>query len=238
MPTRRFLFSMILAFISTLCVAAQEFKPPVTLLQLIASPQSFDGKRVLVFGYCRLEFEALAIYLNKEDYDYDLGNSVWLDMPMDEITPEKQAIEYCLVDGTFNRANRGHFGMFQGAIEGITRYESSPIWRQPPVRVDLGAGHALSGMKKAEAVVKQLGYKNPCTDRAGKPSKAGKEFKDHFYSCLLDAHSPAFGVVVLLHKKDGRLTVEPRNWKLSRETMLRQAELHHELKEAFAAPSH
>src|SRR5262245_20528668 len=103
----------------------QEVSP--TLLQLLATPAQYNGRQVEVLGYCRLEFEGLAIYLSKEDYTYGLGNMVWLDFQKQEdITPQRRKIEYCLVQGTYNAKDRGHMGLFIGAIENIKRYEPWP----------------------------------------------------------------------------------------------------------------
>jgi hypothetical protein len=115
----------------SLAGVAQSSEP--NLLQLLANPEQYHGRNVVILGYCRLEFEGLAIYLHKEDYTYSLGNMVWLEFSsLEEITPERRKIGYCLVQGTYNAKNRGHLGMFFGAIENIKRYESWPP--RPPRR--------------------------------------------------------------------------------------------------------
>jgi hypothetical protein len=97
------------------------------LLQLLTNPEQYDGRRVVVFGYCRIEFESSAIHLHKEDYLHGLGNMVWLDFSsFDDLSPERRKIDYCLVEGTYNAKNHGHMGMFVGAIENIKRYEAWP----------------------------------------------------------------------------------------------------------------
>ena len=98
----------------------------VSILQLIATPQNFHGQSVQVLGYCRLELERTAIYLYKEDHLYGLSNTLWLEMPVKDITPQRQAIRYCMVRGKFNSTNRGHGGLYGGAIEEIViRFEAS-----------------------------------------------------------------------------------------------------------------
>jgi hypothetical protein len=37
------------------------------IVRLIAHPEKFQGKRVLIKGYCRIEFEHSAIYLSEGD---------------------------------------------------------------------------------------------------------------------------------------------------------------------------
>ena len=102
-----------------------------TLLQLLADPAKYHNSKVVVLGYCRLEFEGKAIHLNKEDYVQGLGNMVWLEVARKDITPAREKITYCLVAGTYNAKNRGHKGMFSGAIEQITRYQSWPARSSP-----------------------------------------------------------------------------------------------------------
>ena len=123
----RWLFTFIcLGFLSAEVLADDGLTPSPTLLQLLADPARYHDRRVVVLGYCRLEFEGLAIYLHKEDYTQGLGNMVWLDLERKDITPVRKQISYCLVAGTYSAKNRGHKGMFSGAIEQITRYESWP----------------------------------------------------------------------------------------------------------------
>jgi len=40
----------------------------VSLIQLIANPQAYDGKTVRITGFLHLEFEGNAIYLHNEDF--------------------------------------------------------------------------------------------------------------------------------------------------------------------------
>ncbi len=42
----------------------------VTLVQLIANPEKFDGKSIRVIGFLRLEFEGNVLYLHREDYEH------------------------------------------------------------------------------------------------------------------------------------------------------------------------
>jgi hypothetical protein len=130
----RLLVTLALMVVSAAYAQFPQISP--TLLQILTSPEQYHGRQVQVLGYCRLEFEALAIYLHKEDYTYSLGNMVWLEFSsLEDITPERQKIEYCLVQGTYNAKNRGHFGMFVGAIENIKRYEG---WPPAPPRPSKG----------------------------------------------------------------------------------------------------
>src|SRR4051812_30757429 len=51
-----------------------------SLIELIARPELYDGKRVRVAGFADLEFEGNSLYLSREDYVQMLTrNGVWLD---------------------------------------------------------------------------------------------------------------------------------------------------------------
>lgn len=95
----------------------------VTLVQLIANPQPFDGKLIRVIGFLRIEFEGDVLYLHREDYENAiLGDGIWV-----EVTPEmtKQtkvlSMNYVLLEGVFNSNERGHMGMWSGTISRIRR---------------------------------------------------------------------------------------------------------------------
>src|SRR5947209_18694060 len=54
----------------------------VSLIQLIANPQAYDGKTVRIIGFLHLEFEGNVIYLHNEDFRYGIEkNGLWIDVP-------------------------------------------------------------------------------------------------------------------------------------------------------------
>jgi hypothetical protein len=115
------------ALLLGLCGAVRSAEiPEVSLIQLIASPERYDGKRIMVQGFALVEFEGNALYLHKEDKDFGLSkNAIWLEVPEEkEASWKLHSGSYVLVVGTFRAANRGHWDMFSGAIEGIIRFES------------------------------------------------------------------------------------------------------------------
>lgn len=106
----------------------------VSLVQLIANPQTFDGKKVRLIGFLRLEFEGDAIYLHHEDYEYGItDNALWLDVPkgMTEQQRHDTNMAYVLCEGVIRASRHGHMGLFAGEISDVT-----PI--------QLWAGHARS----------------------------------------------------------------------------------------------
>jgi hypothetical protein len=113
--------------ITILLVAPIQAQEPtdVTLVQLIANPEKFDGRLIRVIGFLRLEFEGNVLYLHREDYENAiLGDGIWVDA-----TPaiRKQSTElnmnYVLLEGVFSSGDRGHMGMWSGTIKQIRRAE-------------------------------------------------------------------------------------------------------------------
>src|SRR5450755_4390302 len=116
------------AFLASLCVAvtmASAAEPlDVGMIQLLATPQKFDGKFIRVDGFLRLEFEGKALYLHKEDYVNGLyRNSVWVDL-LEDKEHMRLNMHYVLIEGVFNAKNHGHMGLFGGSIEKITRAQT------------------------------------------------------------------------------------------------------------------
>jgi hypothetical protein len=102
---------------------------PVSLIQLIATPEQYDGQVVRVIGFVHIEFEGNAIYLHREDYEHNIiGNALWLDHPECVTGAKGKPLisGYALVEGTFNAKNRGHMSLFSGAIVNIKGCHS---WR-------------------------------------------------------------------------------------------------------------
>jgi len=93
-----------------------------SVLQLIARPDLFDGKRVRVIGYIHWEFEGNALYVHAEDERHSLNrNGLWVEMAA-TATPDSACQDrYVLVEGTFRARHHGHLGLWSGAITGITR---------------------------------------------------------------------------------------------------------------------
>jgi hypothetical protein len=109
----------------------------VSMIQLISTPGDFDGKRIIVMGVPRIEFEGNALYLHREDYEHALTkNALWLTATGDQEAAWKLLEgQYVLVEGTFSAKNTGHFGLFSGAIHNITRFHAWPRHPMPKAGV-------------------------------------------------------------------------------------------------------
>lgn len=105
---------------------ANQYAIDVSMVQLLTSPEKYDGKLVRVIGVGNLEFEANHLSLSKEDHTYNTGNSIWIELGEKAISYEeakKYNGKYVIVEGFFDKDDKGHFGMFCGAIKNISRYQ-------------------------------------------------------------------------------------------------------------------
>ena len=102
-----------------------------SIAALIARPEVFDGKAVRIIGFINFEFEGDAIYLSKGDWEHSINrNALWVELSEETVgrsfvggrdgRPNKR---YVIIEGTFRAKNRGHLGLFSGAIEQVTRLQ-------------------------------------------------------------------------------------------------------------------
>ena len=101
----------------------------VSLVELIARPEVYHGRVVRVIGFVNFEFEGNGLYLSREDWERSIyRNGLWIEPPRSVQTdsgPAPTALNrrYVIVEGTFNATHGGHFGMWSGAIERVTRLD-------------------------------------------------------------------------------------------------------------------
>jgi len=102
----------------------------LSIINLIATPEKYHGKVVRVIGVGNLEFEGNAVYLSREDFKYVSNNGLWIELG-EKATPYNEAKKfngkYVIIEGTFDKNDTGHFGMWSGSIKKITRYE---LWEK------------------------------------------------------------------------------------------------------------
>jgi hypothetical protein len=107
----------------------------VSLLQLIAAPDTFEGKYVRIHGFVRIEHEGTAVYLHREDFEHMLTrNGLWL--AANDATPagsrEAQVNgRYAIIEGRFTAKKKGHKGLWSGSLEEITRMDP---WEVPKAK--------------------------------------------------------------------------------------------------------
>ncbi len=96
----------------------------LSMIDLIANPELFDGKKVMVRGYVHFEFEGDAIYLHKEDFLYGISrNALWLSLSSSKRANEFSECQdsYALVRGTFKAGVGGHNDMASGELHDIAK---------------------------------------------------------------------------------------------------------------------
>lgn len=96
----------------------------VSMVDLIANPDLFDGMKVLVAGYVHVEFEGRGIFLHKDDFVFGiLRNGLWLGATK-SVDLTKCQDRYASVRGTFKAGLGGHGGVWSGTLEEVSRCDS------------------------------------------------------------------------------------------------------------------
>ncbi len=100
-----------------------------SLVELIARPELYDGRRIRVIGFINLEFESNHLYLSREDWEHGLFVNGVLVRPPPGLDSDSGPArkrpnrQYVIVEGTFNAHMRGHLGVGSGGIDQITRLD-------------------------------------------------------------------------------------------------------------------
>ena len=97
-----------------------------SLINLIATPKRFNGRKVRVTGYLHLEFEDCVLCLNKEDYTHSINkNAVWADIKtkVNLRKLHKFSDHYVVMEGIFNSTMKGNEALNSGAIQNISRLD-------------------------------------------------------------------------------------------------------------------
>jgi hypothetical protein len=117
------LFVALLLHLGAVGWANAEQPKDVSMIQLIADPQRFDGQSVRAVGFLRLEFEGNAVYLHREDYEKAiLQNGIWIDLTDEQLrSSAKLNNGYVLVEGVFSASKKGHLGIWPGSLQRVSR---------------------------------------------------------------------------------------------------------------------
>jgi hypothetical protein len=102
----------------------------LTMQQLLAKPQRFEGQRVRTTGFLRLEFEANALYQTRDDFSGAvMQHAIWLDLTNAQLRGlSKLNHGQVAVEGTFTAQYKGHGGKWPCALTHITGVR---MWRKP-----------------------------------------------------------------------------------------------------------
>jgi hypothetical protein len=90
-----------------------------SLLELIAVPERFHGKKVRVIGFVHLTFEGNSICPSQETVDR--RDCIFLDI--DKLAEPGFRHGYALLEGRFDGELRGHLGCCSGTILEISRFQ-------------------------------------------------------------------------------------------------------------------
>lgn len=107
----------------------------ISMIQLIANPEKFDGKTVSVVGFLGIEPENERLYLTEEDHQRIFAhNGLWVDLP--SLTGKEQEEldrHYVQIVGTFKQGGRFPYAA-GGGLTDIKR-----CWRWPDIRSEMKA---------------------------------------------------------------------------------------------------
>jgi hypothetical protein len=102
----------------------------VSIYELLARPRDFQGRRVRVVGFVHFEFEGDALYPHREDWQQALTrNGLWIQRPNNAVLALSD--HYVVVEGRFDATSRGHFGMWSGTIDSVTRLDQWGPFARP-----------------------------------------------------------------------------------------------------------
>ena len=114
---------MLFAVVSALlpCAGSQASQRPgneVSLIQLIANPERYEGQTVSVSGFLHLEFEGNFICLHREDCEQHLyQNSLWVNPSADLRSHIHELNDhYITLYGQFTAKRGGHMGLWPGEL--------------------------------------------------------------------------------------------------------------------------
>jgi hypothetical protein len=103
-----------------------EFTPSFS--QLMANSNRYHGKKIRLEGFLHVEFEGNAIYLCKDHADHLIcKEGFWVSFDKKALSFDENAgprhfhRRWVLIEGTFDKDERGHMSAWSGAIQNIDR---------------------------------------------------------------------------------------------------------------------
>jgi hypothetical protein len=86
---------------------------PISMIQVLANPQAFDGKRIAVVGFLGLHKDGNILYLHREDEEmalYKNGLNVDFDSPLTQDDVVRMNMHYVYLGGIFDAHHVGPLG--------------------------------------------------------------------------------------------------------------------------------
>lgn len=98
----------------------------LSMLQLLANPEKYDGDHVRVVGYIHFDSENSAIYLHKEDEEQHLfKNGSWVSLAP-EVSFEGCQDAYVVIEGVYRARTDGRMSRWSGAVTHVTKCQKLP----------------------------------------------------------------------------------------------------------------
>jgi hypothetical protein len=99
----------------------------LSIVNLIATPERYDGEQVQVRGYLHLENNGNALYLNEDDYKNKItANAIWIQFN-EKFAKSKGVLDYdnkyVILIGKFDSGEKGYNGLFSGSIKNVIRMD-------------------------------------------------------------------------------------------------------------------
>jgi hypothetical protein len=122
---------------------SQDQAEPISLIQLVASPEKFNGKLVVVRGFLLIagrphDVVGYILYLHKEDAENNLGNSVVI-VPSEQMKRDQEKIDrmYIQLTGTVRSVRIS--GTADSYVSSVGDITSCTVWSDPshPVALKL-----------------------------------------------------------------------------------------------------
>lgn len=126
-----FLFLINIGSISTIGGEVKTIKN-VSIIELIASPEKFDGELITVTGFTFVSPTRSLMYISHIDYEHNIHyNTIGLALDRIEKRPgyimqknDKVQKQYSIIQGTFNAKRKMGNLIHMGTIEKITRFDA------------------------------------------------------------------------------------------------------------------
>jgi hypothetical protein len=98
----------------------------ISLVQLLANPDKYDGKYVRVTGYVHFEAQANALYLHREDVEHHLlKNGVWVALA-EGVSFDACQDAYVILEGLFRARNTDNARYWSGALTRVAKCQKVP----------------------------------------------------------------------------------------------------------------
>ncbi|MER2998133.1 hypothetical protein [Pontibacter populi] len=121
-----------------LCSSQSEIPDRVSFIKLLANPEDYHGKRVMVTGFLHLDFEDYGLYFSDEHGNYlNSESAFWVDFAKTVAVQDDKGKEvsidalnrrYVMIIGVFNKDSNGHLGAFAGEIHSIEKVYQLKKW--------------------------------------------------------------------------------------------------------------